>query len=335
MLFSLFVVFFYIVCRRRILYPVLMEHLVLIDGHHLMYRAYWAIPRTLRTSRGEQVNAVFGVASMLLAMLKQEQPDRMLLCFDAGEETFRHKEHEAYKEGRAETPQEFYDQIPRTLELIDAFAFPHVADPRYEADDLLCAYARAATHEGMRVSIVSGDRDLLQLVSDTVHVVVPRKGYQDPERLGPREVEEKFGIRPEQIPAWKGLVGDASDNLSGVRGVGPRTGARLLQQYGTLEEIYAHLPEISPLLGRKLEDGREQAFFCQRMAQLVCDMPLSIPLDALLLRDMPVEAVCTVLQRFEFAVLLRRFREFLITPYGRRVFRTAEVPGEKGQLSLF
>lgn len=311
-----------------------MSHLVLIDGHHLMYRAYWAIPRTLRTRAGLQVNAVFGMTSMLLAILKQEAPDALLLCFDAGEETFRHQEHAAYKEGRAETPEDFLQQIPLILEVVDAFGLPRIADPRYEADDFLGTYALAGERAGMRVSVVTGDRDALQLASDAVRVIIPHKGYQEAEVLGPEEVQKKYGVRPDQIPAWKGLAGDSSDNLPGVRGIGPKGAAKLLQQFGTLEALYAHISAAPPTLRKKLTEGREQAFFCQRMAQLVRDIPLPLPLDVLFLRALPSARILVTLQQFEFTLLLRRFRELLSTPYGSRTFQELRGGGEH-QLSLF
>lgn len=311
-----------------------MNHLVLIDGHHLMYRAYWAIPRTLRTRSGVQVNAVFGMASMLLAILKQESPDALLLCFDAGEETFRHQENATYKEGRAETPDDFYQQIPLILEVVDAFGFSRVADPQYEADDFLGTYALAGERAGMRVSVVTGDRDALQLASDAVHIIIPHKGYQEAEVLGPLEVEKKYGVRPDQIPAWKGLAGDPSDNLPGVRGIGPKGAAKLLQKFGTLDGLYTHLVDVPESLRQKLEEGREQAFFCQRMAQLVRDIPLPLSLDALFLRALPSARLLSTFQRFEFALLFRRFRELLATPYGSRVFQELRL-GSEQQLSLF
>lgn len=310
-----------------------MEHLVLIDGHHLMYRAYWAIPRTLRTRAGLQVNAVFGMTSMLLAILRQEAPDALLLCFDAGEETFRHQEHAAYKEGRAETPEDFLQQIPLILEVVDAFGFSRIADPRYEADDFLGTYALVGERAGMRVSIVTGDRDALQLASDAVRIIIP-KGYQEAEVLGPEDIHKKYGVRPDQIPAWKGLAGDPSDNLPGVRGIGPKGAAKLLQQFGTLEALYSRLSAVSPALRQKLTEGREQAFFCQRMAQLVRGIPLPLPLDALSLRALPSARILAILQQFEFTLLLRRFRELLSTPYGSRAFQELRRENES-QLSLF
>lgn len=302
------------------LYYGIVQHLVLVDGHHLLYRAYWAIPRTLRTSSGEQVNTVFGVASMLLNLLRVEQPDALLFCFDAGEETFRHQENATYKEGRAETPDDFYPQIPRVIELLALAGIRHVSDPRFEADDFLCSYAQAGCAAGMRVTIVSGDRDILQLANDQVRIAIPHKGYQATEYLGAEGVLAKYGIRPDQVASWKGLMGDASDNLPGVKGIGPKTASQLLQQYDSLEGIYAHLDAIRPAVRSKLEHDREQAFFCERMARLVCDIPLPVPLGDLAVKDLPAESILAFFDALEFTLLSRRLREYIATEPGKRMF---------------
>ena len=324
----------------EVLFP--LDHLVLIDGHHLMYRGYWAIPRTLKTSAGEQVNTVFGMASMLLSILKAEQPTHLLLCFDAGEATFRHEENATYKDGRAETPDDFYAQIPRVMELTRAFGFPQVSNVRFEADDFLCTYAKAAEQSGMRVTIVTGDRDAFQLATERTRVAIPHSGYQKPEYLGPAEIEAKYGIRPDQVPAYKGLTGDASDNLPGVKGIGPKTAAELIQAYGSLESIYEHLADIRPSVRSKLEHDREQAFFCQRMAVLVCDIPLPVALEETRLQELPAEPVLQFFTEMEFSMLQRRFREFLRTDTGVRMFSSmedivSEVFGAKdaNQMTLF
>lgn len=305
-----------------------------------MYRAYWAIPRTLTTKAGEQVNAVFGVASMLLAILKQEEPDRLLVCFDAGEETFRHQEHKEYKAGRAETPDDFYAQIPRIIELITAFQFVHVSDLKYEADDFLCAYARAAEDADMRVTIVTGDRDALQLASEHVRIAIPHKGYAQAEYLGPSEIEEKYGVRPNQIIDFKGLTGDASDNLPGVKGIGPKTAAILLQEHGSLEGIYAHLDSIKKTVRQKLEEGKESAFFCRRMAELVDDFSLPAPMDDLRMRQRDAHPVLDFFHAMEFSLLSKRLQEFLRTEAGKKIFRFTEEESVKTlspeqQMSLF
>lgn len=312
-----------------IYYPPI-KHLVLIDGHHLMYRAYWAIPRTLKTSGGEQVNAVFGMASMLLHILRIEQPDNLVVCFDAGEETFRHQENETYKDGRAETPDDFYVQIPRIMQLVDAFGIPHTSNKQFEADDFLCTYATEGEKAGMRVTIVTGDRDALQIATEKIRVAIPHSGYLKTEYLGPDEIFAKYGIRPDQVAAYKGLTGDASDNLPGVRGIGPKTASDLLQKYDTLEGVYEHMSEIRASVQTKLETDRESAFFCQRMARLVCDVPLNIPLDETVLDGIPADPLIQAFQELEFTLLSRRLREFLATPYGQKAYFT--VSGVFGDL---
>ncbi|MDP7247547.1 MAG: 5'-3' exonuclease H3TH domain-containing protein [Candidatus Peribacteraceae bacterium] len=317
-----------------------MNHLVIIDGHHLMYRAYWAIPRTLKTSSGEQVNTVFGVASMLIAMLSKEEPDGLLVCFDEGEETFRHEAAEDYKEGRAETPDDFYDQIPRVLELVDAFGFHHVSDPKFEADDLICAYAKLAEKQGTKVTIVSGDRDLFQLASDKVTIVVPHKGYQQAEYLNPDGVMEKLGVRPDQVASYKGLCGDSSDNLPGVNGIGPKGASELLGKYETLEGIYKNLDDIRPKVREKLERDKEQAFFCEKMATLISDMPLPVPLKELDVTKLPTESIVSFLKEMEFTLLLKRLQQQLLTDFGSEHFEEIEtgsgdVKTKKEQLTLF
>lgn len=307
-----------------------------------MYRAFYAIPATLKTSKGEQTNAVYGVASMLIALLKAEEPDSLVFCFDAGEETFRHQEHAEYKEGRAETPDEFYLQIPRILELIESFPIQHCSEARYEADDLLCAYAKAGEKAGMRVTVVTGDRDALQLVTPNVRMAIPHKGYQAPEYLDPQGVLAKYGVRPDQIASYKGLSGDASDNLPGVKGIGPKGAAKLLQQYGTLQGVYDHLDEITGSTKDKLAKDRDQAFFCERMATLVYDFPLPVPLEDAALTEITTGKVITFLRDLEFNSLSKRLQSVCESPYGKQHFiweGEATVAKKKavgeGQMALF
>ena len=310
-----------------------MDHLVLIDGHHLMYRAYWAIPRTLRSKSGEQSNVAFGVASMVLAILQKEEPTHLLFTFDAGEETFRHQENATYKEGRAETPDDFYVQIPRVLELVSAFSFKEVSDKRYEADDFLCAYAREGEKKGMKVTIVTGDRDAFQLATEKIRIAIPHKGYQQAEYLGPKEIEAKYGIRPDQVASYKGLCGDSSDNLPGVKGIGPKTAAELLQKYQTLEGIYEHLEDIRPAVREKLAKDREQAFFCERMAVLKCDIDLPFALPEVALKGIDPAPVLGLFTTLDFTLLDRRFRKFLETAYGAAHFLGGSLPAEAPQQS--
>lgn len=317
-----------------------MDHLVLIDGHHLMYRAYYAIPSSMHTKKGEQTNAVFGVASMLLTLLKVEEPSQLLFCFDAGEETFRHKENATYKEGRAETPDEFYLQIPRILQMVDMFGFRQVSAPKYEADDFLCTYAKAGEEAGMRVTIVTGDRDAFQLAKEKTRVAIPHKGYQGVEYLGPEQILAKYGVRPDQIVSYKGLTGDASDNLPGVHGIGPKGAAKLLQEFDTLKGVYENLEKIPSGVRAKLEADREQAFFCEHMAQLICDIALPVALPDLAVQEIQCGPVMELFRELEFTVLERRLRSLVETPYGKARFHldtpaAVAAPTEKKQMSLF
>src|SRR3989344_6842550 len=253
--------------------------LLLLDGNHLMHRAFWAIQRSLSTSKGEQTNTVFGVASMLLTMLQREKPDAIVACFDEGKETHRHKLHDAYKAGRQETPDDFYTQIPRVHQCFAAFSIPTVSDAEYEADDFIGTLALRGSNEGWEVLIVTGDRDLFQMADHSIRIAVPHKGYAEPEYLDAKGVEQKLGVRPDQVADYKGLVGDASDNLKGVKGIGPKRAATRLKKYVTISAIYEHCAELSGSVRVKLEADSESAFFCQGMATLVTDVPISLSLE--------------------------------------------------------
>ncbi len=285
-----------------------------------MYRAYYAIPRGMKTNDGLQTNAIFGVASMLMQILKTEQPDSLLFCFDAEEKTFRHVEYEAYKAGRAETPDDFFTQIPHIFRMIDTFGFKRAELGGFEADDLLCAYAKEGVKNGNRVTIITGDRDAFQLVDENVRVAIPAKGYQMPEYLSAEKIKEKYGVTPDQIASYKGLVGDSSDNLKGVNGIGPVAAASLLQKYGTLKNLYDHIDEVKPAWREKLINDKEAAFFCERMAQLVCDFALPISFEELAIKDMDAAPALTLFREFEFNLLTKRLQAFLTTEYAAAHF---------------
>lgn len=308
-----------------------MDHLVLIDGHHLMYRAYWAIPRTLKTKNGLQTNTVFGFASMLINILSHEEPDAILICFDEGKETFRHQEHDEYKAGRAETPDDFYEQIPLVIECISAFSLPYLSDPAYEADDLIGSYATQAAKQNFQVTIVSGDRDLLQLANEKTRIAIPHKGYREMEYLRAKEVFDKFGIYPCQVADFKGLCGDSSDNLPGVKGIGPKTAALLLQKYENIENIYKNLDEISEPVKKKLETDKEKAFFSKKMARLVTDIEIPLPLELLILGCLPAGNIFDFLYKYEFIMLQKRLSNMLKTPYGQAHFTLPADSFKKSQ----
>lgn len=246
---------------------------MVIDGHHLIHRAFYAIQNPLKTSSGEQTNAIYGFASMLLNIIEVEKPDYIAMTFDPKAPTFRHDMHEQYKGTRKKAPDELYAQIPRIREMVDAFGMPMYAKDGYEADDMMGTLAEEAAGQGLEVYLVTGDMDAMQLIHDSVFVAYPHKGYKEPIIFNEKKVIEKYGITPKQVVDYKALMGDTSDNIKGVQGVGTVGAKKLLQKYGTLDGIYEHIDEITGSIHGKLVDGKEDAYFSQKMARIVTNVP--------------------------------------------------------------
>ena len=246
---------------------------VVIDGHHLIHRAFYAIQNPLKTSSGEQTNAIYGFGSMLLNIIDVERPNYIAMTFDEKEPTFRHEMHEEYKGTRQKAPDELYAQIPRIRELVDVFNMPMYSKPGFEADDMMGTLAKEAEQMGMEVYIVTGDMDAMQLITSHIRVAFPHKGYREPLIFDAQRVIDKYGITPEQVVDYKALMGDNSDNIKGVRGIGPKTAVNLLTEYKTLDGIYQHLDQIKGAVQSKLADGKEDAYFAQKMARIVTDVP--------------------------------------------------------------
>jgi len=271
----------------------------------------------------------------------------MVICFDEGSKTFRHEENETYKDGRAETPDDFYIQIPRVMELMTAFGFAVVSNPQYEADDFLASYATEGSDQDMKVTVVTGDKDAFQLASENIRVAIPHKGYNQAEYLGPDEVYEKLGVTPAQVAAFKGLSGDSSDNLKGVSGIGPKTASTLIQEFGSLLEIYNHLDDIRPAIREKLEADKEQAFFCERMAELVCDITLPHSLEDVTISNVDPGPLLEFFEQQNFTLLTKRLLRLMETEFGKKYFDTEDLSEsgmqkeepknekESSQLSLF
>jgi len=246
---------------------------VIIDGHHLIHRAFYAIQNPLKTSSGEQTNAIFGFVSMLLNIIEYEKPDHIAMTFDEAAPTFRHDMHKDYKGTRKKAPDELYAQIPRIREMVKAFNMPIYSKEGYEADDMMGTLAKEAAELGMEVYIVTGDMDAMQLITPNVFVAVPNKGYKDPIIYDRQKVHDKYGIEPEQVVDYKALMGDSSDNIKGVEGIGRVGASKLLSNYGTLDNIYEHIGDIKGGIHDKLVAGKEDAYFSQTMATIVCDVP--------------------------------------------------------------
>lgn len=247
---------------------------MVIDGNHLIHRAFYAIQNPLKTSSGEQTNAIYGFASMLINIIEVEKPDYIAMTFDEKAPTFRHELHEEYKGTRKKAPDELYAQIPRIQEMVEAFKMPIYSKEGYEADDMMGTLAKeAAEEQGMEVYIVTGDMDAMQLITPDVRVAFPHKGYRDPIIFDRLKVKEKYGIEPEQVVDYKAMMGDTSDNIKGVQGIGPKGAGSLLNKYGTLDGIYEHIDEIQGGIHDKLVEGKEDAYFSQKMARIVTDVP--------------------------------------------------------------
>lgn len=283
--------------------------LVLIDGNSIAYRAFFALP-LLHNDKGIHTNAIYGFTMMLMKLIEEEKPTHMLVAFDAGKTTFRHEVYTEYKGGRQKTPPELSEQFPFLRELLAAYNIRTYELENYEADDIIGTLATRAEKEGFDVIIISGDRDLTQLVSERIHVHVTKKGITDMERYTPKYVLDKYGLTPAQIVDLKGLMGDASDNIPGVPGVGEKTALKLLKEYGTVEHVLASLEHIS---GKKLKENlqtyREQALLSKQLATIHRDVPLTLSLDELAWQSYDVERVASLFQELGFTSLMDKISQ--------------------------
>ncbi|HXV13395.1 MAG TPA: 5'-3' exonuclease H3TH domain-containing protein, partial [Candidatus Krumholzibacteria bacterium] len=275
--------------------------LFLVDGHALAYRAYFAFAGTpLSNSRGEETGAVYGFVNTLLSIIVKHKPEQLVVAFDSLEPTFRHERFEAYKAHRPRMPEGLIRQLPVIFEAVDAMGIPRLQAPGYEADDIIATLAHRF-RERVPVAIVSGDKDLLQLVDERVHVIRPGKGAVLENELDPAGLEEKTGLRAGQFIDYLALVGDTSDNVPGVRGIGEKTATELLQRFGSLDEIYRRLDEIEkPSVRARLEEGRDAALESRELVRLRDDVPLEVSLLDLARGDHRTPAFAAILHRLEF-----------------------------------
>ncbi|WP_186578409.1 DNA polymerase I [Aquibacillus kalidii] len=282
------------------------EKLVLIDGNSIAYRAFFALP-LLNNDKGVYTNAVYGFTTMLLRILEDEKPSHILVAFDAGKTTFRHKTYQEYKGGRQKTPSELSEQFPLLKEVLDAFQIKHYQLKEYEADDIIGTLAKRGEQDGWDVQVISGDKDLLQLVSDKVKVALTRKGISEVDTYTPTFMEQKMEVRPEQIIHMKALMGDNSDNIPGVPGVGEKTAVKLLKEYQTLENLYDNLDQVSgKKLKEKLETHKEEAFMSKELVTIECESPIEIGLDDIAYQGYEANQVSSIFKELGFQSLLTR-----------------------------
>jgi DNA polymerase-1 len=283
------------------------QTLVLIDGHALAYRAYFALASTgFQTRDGEPTHAVYGFALMLLAVWEEYNPDYLAVTFDTGD-TFRHKQYAEYKATREKMPDDLGQQIGRIEELAGAFNFPVFTAENFEADDVLGTLARQASEQDVQTIIVTGDRDAFQLVAPKVNVLISGRSFSDRELYDEARVEARYSLPPAKLIELKGLVGDTSDNIPGVKGIGEKGGVQLLRQYGSLEGIYEHLEDLPKGQRANLDAGRDMAFLSRALGRIVTDVPgVELALEACQTRDFDRGEVQRLFQDLEFRSLYNR-----------------------------
>ncbi|MFG1695619.1 DNA polymerase I [Nonomuraea sp. NPDC049309] len=251
--------------------------LLLLDGHSLAYRAFYALKdANLMTTDGQHTEAVYGFTSMLTNVLRDERPTHVAVAFDRSEPTFRHEEYTEYKANRAETPEDFRGQMQLIFELLDVLRIPRLSKAGFEADDIIATLATRAREEGMDVLIVTGDRDALQLVDEHVTVLMTRRGISDMTRFTPEAVQEKYGLTPAQYPDFAALRGDPSDNLLSIPGVGEKTAAKWVREYGSLAALVDRVDEVKGKVGDRLREHVAQVLMNRRLTELLRDVPIDV-----------------------------------------------------------
>ncbi|MEP6523279.1 DNA polymerase I [Microcoleus vaginatus DQ-U2] len=294
---------------------------ILVDGHSLAFRSYFAFAKSrdggLRTTTGIPTSVCFGFLKSLLEVMAAHDPQYMAIAFDLATPTFRHEADDTYKAGRAETPEDFKPDIKNLQELLTYLNLPAITAPGYEADDVLGTLANKASAAGYQVKILTGDRDLFQLVETEKQISVlylstdelRRSGKGKSQEYGPEEVKAKLGILPEQVVDYKALCGDKSDNIPGVKGIGDKTALQLLEAYNSLDGIYAAIDEIKGATKKKLEEGKEAAYHSQRMATIIQDVPLEVDLENCQLIGFDESALIPMLEKLEFKTFLSKVKQ--------------------------
>ncbi len=295
-----------------------MERLLLLDGHSLAYRAFFALPiENFSTTTGQPTNAVYGFTAMLINVLRDEKPTHIAVAFDRSEPTFRHEQYVEYKAGRTKAPDEFRSQVSLIFEVLDVLGIRRLSVPGYEADDIIATLATQAGAQGMSVLVVTGDRDTFQLVSDNVTVLYNSRGVSDMKRYDPAALFEKYGLTPEQYPDFAALRGDNSDNLPGIPGVGEKTATKWIVEFGSLQELVNRVDEVKGRAGDALREHLASVLRNRQLTALIRDMPLDLigagPRD-LLPEPWDREKIHQLFDTLQFRVLRERLYQTL--PHG-------------------
>ena len=285
-----------------------MDKIILLDGNSLSYRAFYAMP-ALKNKKGLYTNSVYGFTLMLERILEDTKPKYALVAFDKGKETFRHKSYEAYKGTRDKTPTELVEQFGYVRELIESYGIKYEEHLDYEADDIIGSYAKMAEKAGLEVIIVSGDKDLTQLASDNITVYYTKRGVTEIDYYTPEFINEKYGLTPQQIIDMKGLMGDKSDNIPGIPGVGEKTAIKLLTEYETVENVLENIDNISgKKLKERLTEGKEDAILSKKLATIFTDVPVDNKIEDLTFKE-DREKKKELFEKLEFVSFLRKLSQ--------------------------
>ena len=283
--------------------------LLLIDGHSMAYRAFFALPAAnFTTANGQHTNAIYGFATMLISLLKEEKPTHVAVAFDVSRKTFRTEKFPEYKANRAATPDEFRSQMSYLHDLVDGFGIAQFEREGYEADDILATLASHAEREGMEILICSGDRDCFQLVTENITVLYPKKGVSDLTRMTPEAVFEKYGMVPASYPEFAALRGDPSDNLPSVPGVGEKTAAKWVVKYGTLANLITNVEKIAGKVGDSLRNNIDLVLRNRELTQLLHDVPLDVDIEDLAWKGLDERKLGTLFDELEFRTLKERIK---------------------------
>lgn len=282
-----------------------MDKWILIDGNSIANRAFYAMP-PLTNSAGLHTNAVFGFTTMLLRLLEEEKPTHVLVAFDAGKVVFRHEGYTEYKGGRAKTPPELSEQFPVMKDLLKAFGISQFELSGYEADDIIGTLTRMADEQNVQTLVVTGDKDMLQLASDNVTIAITRKGISEVEQFSPAAIDEKYGLKPMQIIDLKGLMGDASDNIPGIPGVGEKTALKMLHEFGSVEEVLANTDSLKGKMKEKVETHKDDAIMSKKLATIFREVPLEHGVDDIRYDGYQPAVLADAFRKLEFKSLIER-----------------------------
>ena len=286
------------------------KKLLILDGHSMAFRAFYALPvENFATSAGQPTNAIYGFASMLINLIRDEKPTHIATAFDVSRKTFRSEKFPEYKANRAATPEEFRSQVSYINELLDAFAIPHFELEGFEADDVIATFVKHFSDEA-EIYICSGDRDSFQLVSDQVTVLYPKKGVTELARMTPSAVLEKYGLTPKQYPDFAALRGDPSDNLPSIPGVGEKTATKWIQEFGSLSELIAKVDTVPGKAGEALRTALPSVITNRELTQLRSDLPLSPDLADLSWSGVEISKVNQFFDKLEIKALKARVAPF-------------------------